>query len=112
LIAEGAYLHQNQIGVILDWVPAHFPGDEAGLGFLDASYLYEHADPKLGQQPEWSTFVIKYGRNGVHNFLISNALFWLDKYHADGLRVAPSRNCRFPAGISRCRVKREEKRRG
>lgn len=81
------YLHQNQIGVILDWVSAHFPGDEAGLGYFDGCYLYEHADPKLGQQPEWNPFVLNYGRNGVHNFLISNALFWLDKYHADGLGV-------------------------
>ena len=80
-------LHRRGLGVILDWVPAHFPRDEHGLGFFDGTHLYEHPDPRRGHQLEWNTYVFNYGKPGVVNFLVSNALFWLDKYHIDGLRV-------------------------
>jgi 1,4-alpha-glucan branching enzyme len=80
-------LHQSGIGVILDWVPSHFPSDEHGLAYFDGTHLFEHADSRQGFHPEWKSYIFNYGRHEVRSFLISNALFWLDKYHADGLRV-------------------------
>ena len=81
------YLHQNNIGVILDWVPSHFPNDEHGPGYFDGTHLFEHSDPQQGFHPDWKSFIFNYGRHEVRSFLISSALFWLNRYHIDGLRV-------------------------
>ena len=80
-------LHQNGIGIILDWVPSHFPSDEHGLIYFDGTHLYEHEDPKKGFHPDWKSYIFNLGRAEIREFLISSALFWLEKYHVDGLRV-------------------------
>ena len=80
-------LHQRGIGVILDWVPSHFPTDEHGLAYFDGTHLYEHADRRQGHHPDWDSFIFNYGRHEVRSFLLSSAMFWLDVFHADGLRV-------------------------
>ncbi len=80
-------LHRNGIGVLLDWVPSHFPSDEHGLVYFDGTHLYEHADPRQGFHPDWGSLIFNYGRHEVRSFLLSSGLFWLDKFHADGLRV-------------------------
>jgi len=81
------YLHQQGIGVILDWVPAHFPTDQHGLAYFDGTHLYEHADPRQGYHPDWQSSIFNFSRHEIRSFLLSSAIFWLDHYHADGLRV-------------------------
>ncbi len=81
------HLHQRGIGVLLDWVPSHFPSDEHGLGYFDGTHLFEHANPQLGYHPDWNSLIFNYERHEVRSFLLSSALFWLDRYHIDGLRV-------------------------
>jgi 1,4-alpha-glucan branching enzyme len=87
LMALVDHLHQRGLGVILDWVPSHFPSDEHGLAYFDGTHLFEHEDPRLGFHPEWNSYIFNYARHEVRSFLVSSAMFWLHEYHADGLRV-------------------------
>jgi len=91
------HLHQHGVGVILDWVPSHFPADAHGLAEFDGTHLYEHADARQGFHPEWNSYIFNYGRHEVRAFLISSALFWLEQYHVDGLRIDATASTRSPS---------------